>query len=94
MEIVVNIPDVLAAEAQARGLRPEAYAQEILDKEAGARVAPRPRTASESHAAALRRLEAYYAGMDERTKGVPGQEIEEILLEAIRNVRPGYEERH
>ena len=93
-QVVISNQNVLAAEAQARGLRPEAYAQEILDKEAGAHVAPRPRAAFESRAAALRRLEAYYARMDEKTKDVPGQEIEEILLEAIRSVRPGYEERH
>jgi hypothetical protein len=30
MEITVNIPDELAAEAHARGLRPEAYVEEIL----------------------------------------------------------------
>ncbi len=30
MEITVNIPDELAAQAQARGLKPEAYVEEIL----------------------------------------------------------------
>ncbi len=46
-----------------------------------------------SRSAALRRLEAHYARMDEKTKDIPEQEIEQILLEAIRSVRPGYEER-
>ncbi len=30
MEITVNIPDELAAQAQARGLKPETYVEEIL----------------------------------------------------------------
>ena len=30
MEIRVNIPDELAAQARSRGLRPEAYVEEIL----------------------------------------------------------------
>jgi len=30
MEVTVNIPDELAARAEARGLRPEAYVEEIL----------------------------------------------------------------
>ncbi len=46
-----------------------------------------------SRPAALRRLEAHYARMDEKTKDIPEEEIEQILLEAIRSVRPGYEER-
>jgi post-segregation antitoxin (ccd killing protein) len=33
MEIQVNVPDELAAQAQARGLRPEAYAEEILARQ-------------------------------------------------------------
>jgi hypothetical protein len=37
MEIRVNIPDELVAQAQARGLRPEAYAEEILAQEVEAR---------------------------------------------------------
>jgi hypothetical protein len=47
----------------------------------------------EERQAALLRLEAHYALMDERTKDIPDEEIEEIMLEAIRSVRPGYEER-
>ncbi|MGA3211412.1 MAG: hypothetical protein ABSD20_08890 [Terriglobales bacterium] len=41
----INIPDELAAEAQARGLRPEALAEEILQNEANAR----PRTVAAAH---------------------------------------------
>jgi len=37
MEIRVNIPDEIAAQARARGLEPEAYVEEIL----AARVTPR-----------------------------------------------------
>jgi hypothetical protein len=33
MEIRVNVPDELAAQAQARGLQPEAYAEEILSRQ-------------------------------------------------------------
>ena len=36
MEIRVNIPDELAAQAQARGLQPEAYVEEILAQQVGA----------------------------------------------------------
>lgn len=48
----------------------------------------------DSREVVLRRLEAHYARMDEKTKDIPEQEIEEVLLEAIRSVRPHYEERH
>jgi hypothetical protein len=47
----------------------------------------------EERQAALRRLEAHYARMDERTKDIPEEEIEEIMLEALRSVRPDYQER-
>src|SRR5258706_14722151 len=46
-----------------------------------------------SRAEAVRRLEAHYARMDEKTKDIPEEEIEHLLLEAIRSARPGYEER-
>jgi len=36
MEIRVNIPDELAAQARARGLQPEAYVEEILAQQVGA----------------------------------------------------------
>jgi hypothetical protein len=39
MEIRVHIPDELAAQAQARGLRPEAYAEEILARQVELRSA-------------------------------------------------------
>jgi len=35
MEIRVNIPDELAAQARARGLEPEAYVEEILAQQVG-----------------------------------------------------------
>jgi len=62
--------------------------------------APAPSSASafdspaeSAHSAALRRLEAHYARMDEKTADIPEEEIEQILLEAIRSVRPIYQER-
>jgi hypothetical protein len=39
MEIRVNIPDGLAAEAQSRGVPVEQYVEEILAEEVGTRVA-------------------------------------------------------
>jgi hypothetical protein len=38
MEIRVNIPDELAAQARARGLQPEAYVEEILAQQVGAQT--------------------------------------------------------
>lgn len=38
MEIRVNIPDELAAQARARGLQPEAYVEEILTQQVGSRA--------------------------------------------------------
>jgi hypothetical protein len=38
MEIRVNISDELAAQARARGLQPEAYVEEILAQQVGART--------------------------------------------------------
>jgi hypothetical protein len=37
MEITVNIPEGLVAQAEARGLQPEAYVQQILEQQARAR---------------------------------------------------------
>ena len=39
MEIKVNVPDELAAQARARGLQPEAYAEEILAREVATQLA-------------------------------------------------------
>jgi hypothetical protein len=52
MEIRVNVPDELAVQAQARGLRPEAYAEEILKRqvEAGAVGTRQARTPEEIRA--------------------------------------------
>ena len=50
MEVTVHIPDVLAAEAKARGLRPEVYVEQLLARQ----VTPQPfsklRTADEIRA--------------------------------------------
>jgi post-segregation antitoxin (ccd killing protein) len=52
MEIRVNVPDELAAQARARGLRPEAYAEEILARQVETRSAgaQQPRSPEEIRA--------------------------------------------
>ncbi len=47
MEITVHIPDELAAEAEARGLRPEAYVEQLLARQVTSRPAGKLRTADE-----------------------------------------------
>ena len=46
-----------------------------------------------ARADAKHKLEANLQRIDEKTKGVPGREIEDTLNEVLRNVRPGYRER-
>jgi len=52
MEITVKIPDEIAARAKARGLRVEAYIEEILAQQVGAQPSEtrRPQTAAEIRA--------------------------------------------
>jgi hypothetical protein len=52
MEIRVNVPDELAAQARARGLRTEAYVEEILAQQvkAGSAGSGLPRTPQEIRA--------------------------------------------
>jgi hypothetical protein len=45
------------------------------------------------HQAMIHRLEERFKQADERTKDIPEGEWDEILLEAMRSVRPGYQER-
>jgi hypothetical protein len=40
----------------------------------------------------IRRLQDHFDLADKKTKDIPEQEWEDILLEAIRSVRPGYQE--
>ncbi len=49
MDVTIKIPDELAARARARGLRPEAYVEEILAQQVGASQSgtPQPRTPEE-----------------------------------------------
>jgi len=47
----------------------------------------------QEHQAVIRRLEERFTRADERTKDIPEAEWDEILLEAMRSVRPGYQER-
>jgi hypothetical protein len=41
---------------------------------------------------ACRRLDASLARIEDKVKDIPVEEFEEILLEAMRSVRPGYQE--
>ena len=52
MKVTVKIPDEIAARARARGLRVEAYIEEILAQQAGTThsVSGRPRTPAEIRA--------------------------------------------
>jgi len=52
MEITVEIPDEIAAQAEVLGMRVDAYVEEILSQQIGARPmgAPRPRTSAEIRA--------------------------------------------
>ena len=44
MEIKVKVPDEVAAQAQARGVKVEAYVEEILSRQAGGQTPPPLRT--------------------------------------------------
>ena len=44
MEIRVNIPDEIAAQARARGLEPEVYVEELLAQQVGNRAARAPQS--------------------------------------------------
>jgi len=48
---------------------------------------------AKARAGGKRNLEAHLNRIDQKTKDVPGQEIEDSLNEALHNVRPGYRER-
>jgi hypothetical protein len=50
MEIIVKIPDEIAAQAKARGLRVEMYVQEILAQQLRASESHTPRTTVEIRA--------------------------------------------
>ncbi|MFZ0792970.1 MAG: hypothetical protein WAM65_04305 [Candidatus Korobacteraceae bacterium] len=50
MEITVHIPDELAAEAEARGLRPEAYVEQLLARQVTPQPVSKLRTADEIRA--------------------------------------------
>lgn len=93
------MPDVLVHKAsdlkpQTRAAIEAEFGRALRDDEeiSIATRLPSETAAGNSQIAALRRLEAHYSGMDEKTNGIPEQEIEQILIEAIRSVRPSYEE--
>ncbi|HEV2689040.1 MAG TPA: hypothetical protein VGV35_10805 [Bryobacteraceae bacterium] len=93
------MPDVLVHKAsdlkpQTRAAIEAEFGRALRDDEEisiAARL-PSETAAGTTQLAALRRLEALYARTDEKTKDIPEEEIEQILLEAIRSARPGYEE--
>ena len=46
-----------------------------------------------AHTEAARKLQDHFNRIDQKLKGVPEEEVQEALDEAIRNARPGYRER-
>src|SRR5260370_15913883 len=50
MEIKVKVPDEVAAQAQARGVKVEAYVEEILARQAGGQTPPPLRSAEQIRA--------------------------------------------
>jgi hypothetical protein len=55
--------------------------------------APHEAPTGEARREAGHKLQEHLNRIDQKTKGVPEEEIEEALNEALRNVRPGYRER-
>jgi hypothetical protein len=51
---------------------------------------PHEAPAAEQQRSAVRGLEQYFSKIDERLKDVPEDQLDEIIDEAIRSVRPGY----
>ena len=49
--------------------------------------------ADEARLQAAARLKQHFERMDERTKDIPEEEVDDIVIEAMRSVRPGYRER-
>ena len=87
---------------KARDLRPQTRA--ALEAEFGRRFqddeevsimafSPHEAPAGEARREVVRRLEEHFERMDQKTKDIPEEEIDEILTEAMRSVRPGYRER-
>jgi hypothetical protein len=53
---------------------------------------PHEAPVGEAHQNACRRLNASLERIEEKVKDIPVEEFEEILLEAMRSERPGYQE--
>ena len=94
------MPSVLSHKAS--DLKP--HTREVLESEFGRRfqddeevsiMAFRPHEAptEEARREAAARLEQHFERMDSRTKDIPEEEVDEIVIEAMRSVRPGYQER-
>ena len=49
--------------------------------------------AGQARAEAQRNLQEHLNRIDQKTQGVPEQEMEDTLNESLRNARPGYRER-
>lgn len=56
-------------------------------------LVPHEAPAGEACREAVRRLDVSLGRIEEKLQDIPVEEFEEILLEAIRSARPGYEER-
>ena len=54
---------------------------------------PHEAPAGEARQDAVRRLKEHLSQVDQKLQGIPGQEIEEALNEALQAVRPAYRER-
>ena len=53
---------------------------------------PHEAPVGEACQAACRRLDASLGRIEDKVKDIPVEEFEELLLEAMRSVRPGYQE--
>jgi len=87
---------------KASDLKP--HTREVLESEFGRRFQddeevsimafrPHETPSAEARQEAAARLEQHFERMDARTADIPEDEIDEIVIEAMRSVRPGYQER-
>jgi hypothetical protein len=86
---------------KASDLKP--HTREVLESEFGRRFRddeevsimaflPHEAPTDEARREAAARLEQHFERMDERTADIPEEEVDEIVIEAMRSVRPGYQE--
>jgi hypothetical protein len=80
MQVTVNIPDELAAQAREKGLSVEVYVEQVLAKQCGEKGNTPEQTRSESDNA---KIKDAIARMDELRKGVrlDGLKIKDLINE-------------